>query len=343
MTAALQHLINKMILISESGCCISINVTHTMNSWQLQISNNEIAGQRTEKMFPFIPIIFPVYGYSDLWTVRKIIRLHGGKITGCRHGKAATFQIVIPTDCHCLNQSCPVLRHSSTKTKTPTNDSCENPKSNKQNTKTRETSHILTDVKIVKANTEAIIAGPNPTMELDGYMSEIGNFTVHFSIVKDVAKVYHTILEDKYSASGDYTYQECMDVWKEYCLDYGLTTVNSTTQSYDKTSEAKRLVALCVPIGADSDGNEVIGDLYTVFYDKDKGIITDPSVLFPDAPKSAKGMIGTAKPQVIKKDKRIPANMIIKEEVKKNTPGAMMSGSTIYLDLKKLGKHPHAK
>ncbi len=51
-----------------------------MNSWQLQISNNEIAGQRTEKMFPFIPIIFPVYGYSDLWTVRKIIRLHGGAI-----------------------------------------------------------------------------------------------------------------------------------------------------------------------------------------------------------------------------------------------------------------------
>ena len=143
MTAALQHLINKMILISESGCCISINVTHTINSWQLQISNNEIAGQRTEKMFPFIPIIFPVYGYSDLWTVRKIIRLHGGKITGCRHGKAATFQIVIPTDCRCQNQSCPVLRHSSTKTKTPTNDSCESPKSNKQNTKARETSHIL--------------------------------------------------------------------------------------------------------------------------------------------------------------------------------------------------------
>lgn len=131
MTAALQHLINKMILISESGCCISINVTHTMNSWQLQISNNEIAGQRAGKMFPFIPIIFPVYGYSDLWTVRKIIRLHGGKITGCRHGKAATFQIVIPTDCHCQNQSCPVLKHSSAKTKTQIDDSCESPKSDK--------------------------------------------------------------------------------------------------------------------------------------------------------------------------------------------------------------------
>lgn len=43
---------------------------------------------------------------------------------------------------------------------------------------------VLTDVKIVKANTEAIIAGPNPTMELDGYMSEIGNFTVHFIYCK---------------------------------------------------------------------------------------------------------------------------------------------------------------
>ena len=134
-----------------------------------------------------------------------------------------------------------------------------------------------------------------------------------------------------------------MDVWKEECLDYGISGVNSTTQSYDKTSEAKRLVALCVPIGADADGNEVIGDLYTVFYDKEKGIITDPSVLFPDAPKLKEGIKGTVKPQVVKKDNRIPANTIIKEKVDKSTPSAMMSGSTIYLDLKKLGKHPHAK
>lgn len=202
---------------------------------------------------------------------------------------------------------------------------------------------VLTDVKTVKASTEAIIAGPNPTMELNGYMSELGNFTVQFSIVKDVAKIYHTILEDKYSASGDYTYQECMDVWKEFCLDLGLTTVNSTVQSYDKTSEAKRLVALCVPIGADAEGNEVIGDLYTVFYDKDKGIITDPSVLFPDAPKNKIAVKKTSKPQVLKKDRRIPANVLIKEEVKKNAPKAMKSKSTIYLDLKRLGTHPHAK
>ena len=109
-------------------------------------------------------------------------------------------------------------------------------------------------------------------------------------MVKDVAKIYIIRLaEDEYSASGDYSLSGmygCMEralfrVWFD-------SAVNSTTQSYDKTSEAKRLVALCVPIGADADGNEVIGDLYAVFWDKDKGIVTDPSVLFPDAPKSQK-------------------------------------------------------
>lgn len=102
---------------SDLGCCISINITHTTDSWQLQITNCEIADKRVGKMFPFIPVIFPIYGYSDLWTVRKIIRLHGGKINGYRHGKSFAFQIVIPTDCHCRNQECSAIKHSSTNTK----------------------------------------------------------------------------------------------------------------------------------------------------------------------------------------------------------------------------------
>lgn len=145
MTAALQHLINKVILISDLGCCISINVTHTLDSWQLHISNYEATEKRTERMFPFIPVILPMYmyGYRDLWTVRKIIRLHGGRITGCRHGKAITFQIIIPTDCHCRNESCPALRHTSAKMETKTNESLESSESKNQNTKTKEASHIL--------------------------------------------------------------------------------------------------------------------------------------------------------------------------------------------------------
>jgi hypothetical protein len=85
-------------------------------------------------MFPFIPVIFPIYGYSDLWTVRKIIRLHGGKINGYRHGKSFAFQIAIPTDCHCRNQECSAIKHSSTNTKNKAKKSSE---SDKDDTKTK--------------------------------------------------------------------------------------------------------------------------------------------------------------------------------------------------------------
>lgn len=143
MTAALQHLISKLILASDLGCCISINITHTIDSWQLQITNCEIADKRVGKMFPFIPVIFPIYGYSDLWTVRKIIRLHGGKINGYRHGKSFAFQIVIPTDCHCRNQECSAIKHSSTNTKNKAKKSSESDKDDTPNAKTKDTSHIL--------------------------------------------------------------------------------------------------------------------------------------------------------------------------------------------------------
>lgn len=143
MTAALQHLISKLILISDLGCCISINITHTVDSWQLQITNCEVAGKRAEKMYPFIPMMFPIYGYSDLWTVRKIIRLHGGKITGYRSGKAFAFQIVIPTDCHCRNQACSAIKHSSTNTKNKTKESSENYKDDERNAKKKDTYNIL--------------------------------------------------------------------------------------------------------------------------------------------------------------------------------------------------------
>lgn len=114
MTAALQHLLNKIILITDSGCCISINVTHTTNAWELHISNNVLSEKKEESLFSFISAQFFVYSYGDLRTVRKIIRSHGGKMTGYGHGKTVTFRIVIPTDCHCRNKSCPVINHPTT-------------------------------------------------------------------------------------------------------------------------------------------------------------------------------------------------------------------------------------
>lgn len=131
MTAALQYLLYKIILITNSGCCISISVTHTMDAWELHISNNTVTENKAESLFSFISALFPVYGYSGLRTVRKIIRLHGGKMIGYGHGKFATFRIVIPTDCHCQNQECPVIKSSRIH------------KDEKQDLKAKDAPHIL--------------------------------------------------------------------------------------------------------------------------------------------------------------------------------------------------------
>lgn len=104
MTAALQHLLDKMIEVTPSNCCINISVSHDVGSWKLCITNNEDAGSVVERTIPLIPVMFPIHAYIDLWTVRKIIRSHGGKIAGYGHSKALTFQVVIPTNCLCQDK-----------------------------------------------------------------------------------------------------------------------------------------------------------------------------------------------------------------------------------------------
>lgn len=99
MTAILQHLLNKMIEITPPNGCINISTSGTANAWKLQISNCK--ENETCKRIPFIPIMFPIHGYSDLWTVRKIIRLHGGKIIGYTRRKTIIIQIIVPANCQC--------------------------------------------------------------------------------------------------------------------------------------------------------------------------------------------------------------------------------------------------
>ncbi|QIU95838.1 helix-turn-helix domain-containing protein [Bacteroides faecium] len=143
MTAALQHLLNKIILITDSGCCISINVTHTTNAWELHISNNVLSEKKEESLFSFISTQFFVYSYGDLRTVRKIIRSHGGKMTGYGHGKTVTFRIVIPTDCHCRNKSCPVINHPTTAAMGNLDKSSRIINREKEYSKAKDAPHIL--------------------------------------------------------------------------------------------------------------------------------------------------------------------------------------------------------
>lgn len=101
MTVALQHLLNKMIDITPPNGCINIILSHSTDSCELCISNCEKIRNGVSKMFPIMPSISCIYNYGNLWTVKKIIRLHGGKIVGYGYGKAVTYQVVIPKDCKC--------------------------------------------------------------------------------------------------------------------------------------------------------------------------------------------------------------------------------------------------
>ena len=80
MTVALQHLLNKMIDNTPPDGCINIILSHSASSWELRISNCEKIRNGILKMIPAMPAFSSIYNYGDLWTVKKIIRLHGGGI-----------------------------------------------------------------------------------------------------------------------------------------------------------------------------------------------------------------------------------------------------------------------
>lgn len=143
LTAALQHLLNKVILITDSGCCISVDVTHTADAWELHISNNIVSEKKNDTILSLISAQLSVYVYRDLKTVRKIVRLHGGKMIGYGHGKAVTFRIVIPTDCNCRNKACPVVNHPATDAKGCSTQSSRTYDNEKHYSKGKDAPHIL--------------------------------------------------------------------------------------------------------------------------------------------------------------------------------------------------------
>lgn len=74
--------------------CINIILSHSASSWELRISNCEKIRNGILKMIPAMPAFSSIYNYGDLWTVKKIIRLHGGKIIGYGYGKVVTYRLL---------------------------------------------------------------------------------------------------------------------------------------------------------------------------------------------------------------------------------------------------------
>lgn len=98
MTATLQCLLNRMIDITAPGSRICIIASHTASFWKLKVSNCKKAERKT------IAAKLPVPGYSGLWTVRKIIRLYGGRMMVYKYGRTAIFKVIMPVDCCCRNR-----------------------------------------------------------------------------------------------------------------------------------------------------------------------------------------------------------------------------------------------
>ena len=57
--------------------------------------------------------LMPAFG--SLRTIKKIIHLHGGKMTGSCHGETAMFKIIIPAKCYSNMANQPHLTNSAFK------------------------------------------------------------------------------------------------------------------------------------------------------------------------------------------------------------------------------------
>lgn len=82
MTAALQCLLNKMIEATPCKGCINMDVSHSIKHWNLQITNGPECRQSHKKMLSFISTFMLIHYCGSLQIIKKIIRLHGGKLIG---------------------------------------------------------------------------------------------------------------------------------------------------------------------------------------------------------------------------------------------------------------------
>ena len=107
MTAALQCLLNKMIEATPCKGCINMNVSHSVNHWNLRITNGPEYKQSHKKTLSFISTFMLMHYCGSLQIIKKIIRLHGGKLSGDYHGRSITIRVTVPINGYCNTVQCP--------------------------------------------------------------------------------------------------------------------------------------------------------------------------------------------------------------------------------------------
>lgn len=122
MTAAIQHLLYKMIEITTPNNCITITISHFTGYWKLCISNCMESENNVQRFISSVIALLSVRNHSNLRVVKKIIRLHGGKIICSNHGDTLTFKITVPINHHSSAFKLPEVELSITKENGRSND-----------------------------------------------------------------------------------------------------------------------------------------------------------------------------------------------------------------------------
>lgn len=137
---------------------------------------------------------------------------------------------------------------------------------------------VVSKVRFQKVTTMAVSAGENPQANIEAKLSD-GEWTFTFSANEDTGTLLYMtssygdanytnlglpfILSDPY---GDYpTFASIHDVWDERIMDLGLSTKSLTTYASETArTDGSVILALCLPVGQNKDGQPVYGDLQHV-------------------------------------------------------------------------------
>ena len=137
---------------------------------------------------------------------------------------------------------------------------------------------VVSKVRFEKVRTTPVNAGPNPQAQISAVLKD-GEWTFTFTSNEDTGKLYYmtsSFGDDNFEALGlqalpddvynEYkTYASFHDKWEEILSQVGFTTSSLKTYATEKTkTDGSVILAMCRPIGANADGQEVRGELQHV-------------------------------------------------------------------------------
>ncbi|MBQ5753381.1 MAG: hypothetical protein IIV91_04165 [Alistipes sp.] len=202
---------------------------------------------------------------------------------------------------------------------------------------------VVGEVKFAEATTAAIEGGNNPVATIDAQISNgVINFTFQanddtesmqymigtIDTDNDVLGIKH-IGDDSY-----YTADEYMKKWTTACINLGLPTYNLTATLSNSANE--KLVALCIPFGANSVRGKLVykiwdGTAFKTLSDYYPGYTpTTAGEKLVMAPAHTSKAVHASQLRVQKQVERKPR---AKHEVEERY---------VLVDMHRLGKHPHA-